>query len=166
MLSIFYRFVFLVLIIQNIETTDIEHSGDNPDEQLLLSSDLITSKTQFNNEHPKFIHLENKITVNNLLKNDINDFLGLIPSKEIKEKILEYYRTDKDVQQIYDYMNSKEFKTLRKNILEICEVKDFINYLDIIGLSIKEIYNKIDNLFKFSKSKPSTNKLRRYIIYI
>lgn len=85
------------------------------------------------------------------LNDDVNDFVDLIPKAEIKAKIEEYYRNDMDVQHIFEYMHGKEFLELRKNIMELSDVKDTIQYLNKNGLNVKSVLRKIDHRLGISK---------------
>lgn len=85
------------------------------------------------------------------LNDDVNEFVELIPKTEIKAKIEEYYHNDMDVQHIFEYMHGKEFLELRKNILELADVKDTIQYLNKNGLNIKSVLRKLDHRLGISK---------------
>lgn len=85
------------------------------------------------------------------LNDDVNDFVDLIPKMEIKSKIEEYYRNDMDVQHIFEYMHGKEFLELRKNILELPDVKETIQYLNKHGLNVKSVVRKLDHRLGVSK---------------
>lgn len=85
------------------------------------------------------------------LNDDVNDFVDLIPKAEVKAKIEEYYRNDVDVQHIFEYMHGKEFLELRKNILELPDVKDAFQYLNKNGLNVKSVIRKLDHRLGISK---------------
>lgn len=85
------------------------------------------------------------------LNDDINDFIDLIPKMEIKTKIEEYYRNDMDVQHVFEYMHGKEFLELKKNILELIDVKETLQYLNKNGLNVKAVVRKIDHRLGISK---------------
>lgn len=85
------------------------------------------------------------------LNDDVNEFVDLVPKAEVKAKIEEYYRNDMDVQHIFEYMHGKEFLELRKNILELADVKDTIQYLNKHGLNIKSVLRKLDHRLSISK---------------
>lgn len=87
------------------------------------------------------------------LNDDVNDFVDLIPKAEVKAKIEEYYRNDVDVQHIFEYMHGKEFLELRKNILELSDVKDAFQYLNKNGLNVKSVIRKLDHRLGISKMR-------------
>lgn len=85
------------------------------------------------------------------LNDDVNDFVDLIPKAEVKAKIEEYYNNDVDVQHVFEYMHGKEFLELRKNILELSDVKDAFQYLNKNGLNVKSVIRKLDHRLGISK---------------
>lgn len=85
------------------------------------------------------------------LNDDVNDFIDLVPKVEIKTKIEEYYRNDIDVQHIFEYMHGKEFLELRKNVLELADVKETLQYLNKNGLNVKSLIRKLDHRLGVSK---------------
>lgn len=85
------------------------------------------------------------------LNDDVNDFIELVPKAEIKAKIEEYYKNDMDVQHIFEYMHGKEFLELRKNILELTDVKETLQYLNKNGLNVKSVFRKLDHRLGISK---------------
>lgn len=85
------------------------------------------------------------------LNDDVTDFIELVPKAEIKSKIEEYYRNDMDVQHIFEYMHGKEFLELRKNILEMVDVKETLQYLNKNGLNAKSLIRKLDHRLGVSK---------------
>lgn len=85
------------------------------------------------------------------LNDDVNDFVDLIPKAEVKAKIEEYFNNDVDVQHVFEYMHGKEFLELRKNILELSDVKDAFQYLNKNGLNVKSVVRKLDHRLGISK---------------
>lgn len=90
------------------------------------------------------------------LNEDVNDFIELIPKAEIKSKIEEYYKNDMDVQHIFEYVHGKEFQELRRNILDMADVKDILQYLNRNGLNVKGVIRKVDNRLGISKIRPNS----------
>lgn len=90
------------------------------------------------------------------LSEDVNDFIEIIPKSEIKAKIEEYYRNDMDTQQIFEFMHGKEFQELRRNVLDLADVKDILQYLNRNGMNVKGIIRKIDNRLGISKIRPTS----------
>lgn len=85
------------------------------------------------------------------LNDDVNDFIELVPKVEVKAKIEEFYRNDMDVQHIFEYMHGKEFLELRKNILDLPDVKETLQYLNKNGLNVKSVFRKLDHRLGVSK---------------
>lgn len=135
---------------------DFDHSGDYPPEENPHEQSIIM-KIKTNEQHPHHHH-QHTSHINNKLQNDINEFIDLIPIAEVKKKLLEYYKNDRDVQLIYDYVNGKEFQAMKKKLLDVREIKEFQQYLNDIGMNIKEIFHKLDNLLGMSKMKPPPNR--------
>lgn len=90
------------------------------------------------------------------LNEDVNDFIEIIPKSEIKAKIEEYYRNDMDTQHIFEFMHSKECQELRRNILDMADVKDILQYLNRNGMNIKGVVRKVDNRLGISKIRPTS----------
>lgn len=126
-------------------TEDFDHSGDYVPEEIV------------EHRHPAYITIKFDET-GNTLQSNINEFIELIPVTEVKKKLMEYYRNDRDVQQIYDYANGKDFLAMKKRLLDVREIKDFQQYLNAVGLNIKEILHKLDTLLGISKMKPPPNR--------
>lgn len=87
------------------------------------------------------------------LQSDLNDFLELIPTDDIKEKFDEYYRNDMDIQHIYEYLSSKEFYELRKYVLDMQDVKEVLQYLHRKGFNVKLLVRKVGHRLGFNKMK-------------
>lgn len=85
------------------------------------------------------------------LNDDVNDFIDLVPKVEVKAKIEEFYRNDMDVQHVFEYMHGKEFLELRKNILDLPDVKETLQYLNKNGLNVKSVFRKLDHRLGVSK---------------
>ncbi|XP_055690490.1 uncharacterized protein LOC129793967 isoform X2 [Lutzomyia longipalpis] len=77
------------------------------------------------------------------LKQDIDDFLDLIPKEEIQNLTRKYYFGDSEVRFAYEYCQSDEFLALREKILNLPEVRDFLKYLNDSGLNLVELVNKL-----------------------
>lgn len=88
------------------------------------------------------------------LQIDLNDFLELLPTDEIKEKIEEYYRNDMDVQHIFEYLSSKEFHELRKYLLDMQDVKEVLQYLNRKGFNVKLLIRKVGHRLGITKMRP------------
>lgn len=90
------------------------------------------------------------------LNDDVNDFIELIPKAEIKAKLEEYYRNDMDVQHIFEYVHGKEFHELRRNLLELADVKELLHHLSRNGLNVKGVVRRVDNRLGISKIRPNS----------
>lgn len=154
-------FTVIYLTIGVVITTpiheDFDHSGDYPPDIINDNNpeQSFVMKIKIDDQHHHHHHQSNN---SNNLQNDINEFIDLIPITEVKKKLLEYYKNDRDVQQIYDYGNGKEFLAMKKRLLDVKEINEFQQYLNDIGLNIKEIFHKLDNLLGISKMKPPSNR--------
>lgn len=147
-ITVFSTFVSTTPILDD----DFDHSGDYPPDEI-----------HHNNPQQQPIYMkikpeEKQQHHSHNLHSDINEFIELIPINDVKKKLLEYYKNDRDVQQIYDYANGKEFLTMKKRLFDVREIKEFQQYLNDIGLNIKEIFHRLDNLLGISKMKPLPNR--------
>uniref|UniRef100_A0A1L8DR69 Putative microvillar protein with insect allergen related repeat n=1 Tax=Nyssomyia neivai TaxID=330878 RepID=A0A1L8DR69_9DIPT len=77
------------------------------------------------------------------LKQDIDDFVDLIPKEEIQNLTRNYFFGDSEVRFAYEYCQSEEFHALREKIVNLPEVKDFLVYLNDSGLNLVELVNKL-----------------------
>ncbi|XP_059615415.1 uncharacterized protein LOC132260981 [Phlebotomus argentipes] len=99
--------------------------------------------------HPKLGHgaPESREEVKNPgkfdLRQDIDDFLDLIPKEEVKNLTRRYYFGDQEVRFAYEYCQSEEFLALREKILNLPEVTDFLKYLNESELNLVELVNKL-----------------------
>lgn len=138
----------------NVEVPDLSEKSNEDDVTKAIA-----------NQHQRQINKQQKLT-NNAgiqrpltkakqrkadLNDDVNDFIDLVPKIEIKAKIEEYYRNDMDIQHIFEYMHGKEFLELRKNILELSDVKETLQYLNKNGLNVKSLIRKLDHRLGVSK---------------
>lgn len=89
------------------------------------------------------------------LQSNINEFIELMPTLEVKAKITEYYKNDADVQHIFNYANGKEFWSMKKSLCDVREVKELEAFFTKIGINIKESLHKFDDLLGISKMKQS-----------
>lgn len=89
------------------------------------------------------------------LQLNINEFIELMPTLEVKAKIAEYYKNDADVQHIFNYANGKEFWSMKKSLCDVREVKELEAFFTKIGINIKETLHKFDDLLGISKMKQS-----------
>lgn len=159
----FLAFIHLIMFTATAAIDDgiseYEQSGDFPSEDLInqFTMSLMKTKPPPPVAIPQQHHHDKLQFQSNLLK-DIQDFIDLIPVPDVRAKIQEFYRNDRDVQQIYDYVNGKEFLSIKKKLLDVREVREFLNYLNGIGLNIKEILHRVDGLMGISKLKPPSNR--------
>lgn len=171
-----HQFLFLLIVTltasvfsYKLYPDDIDHSGDSDlgklsivekDEQTKRTIDDETIMKLFSTKYQKVKHVQNvnKSDINR----DVNDFIDLIPTTEVRAKLDEYYRNDMDVQHIVEYFNSKEFLEFRKNIFDLHDIVDLLQYLNADGLNVKSIFKKVDDRLDISKMKPYLNENNKY----
>lgn len=136
----------------NVEIPDLSEKSNEDDVTKAFASQQQRQrnkqqKTTNNAQRPLTKAKQRKADLND----DVNDFIDLVPKAEIKAKIEEYYRNDVDVQHVFEYMHGKEFLELRKNILELADVKETLQYLNKNGLNVKSLIRKLDHRLGVSK---------------
>lgn len=149
---------------------DIEQSGDfdishdlhkklsDQVQQKVNKQEIIKSVSNQQKQFSKMQKLssEDSKSKQTNLNEDVNDFIELIPKSEVKAKIEEYYRNDMDTHHIFEFMHSKELQELRRNVLDMAEVKDILQYLNRNGMNIKSVVRKVDNRLGISKIRPTS----------
>ncbi|XP_008208307.1 uncharacterized protein LOC100115024 [Nasonia vitripennis] len=91
------------------------------------------------------------------LKDDLNEFLALIPVEKIKDIFFKYLTEDEDFAEAVDYLLSNEFKSLVVEIESQPEVLSILKYLQESGLNAYEFVNKINSILGIDNITP-----RRY----
>ncbi|XP_031633160.1 protein G12 isoform X2 [Contarinia nasturtii] len=135
----------------NAEIPDLSEKSNEDEITKTFANQQQRQMKQQNAQRPQTKAKQRKADLND----DVNDFIELVPKAEIKAKIEEYYRNDMDVQHIFEYMHGKEFIELRKNILELPDVKETLQYLNKNGLNAKSLIRKLDHRLGVSKIRSS-----------
>lgn len=79
------------------------------------------------------------------LRQDIDDFLALIPKDKIRE-IYVKYQGDPDIQKVVAYLKSKDFAAVAHIVAGVDEVKDLVNYLESKDIHVVALLNKLADL--------------------
>uniref|UniRef100_A0A6V7I5S7 Protein G12 n=1 Tax=Bracon brevicornis TaxID=1563983 RepID=A0A6V7I5S7_9HYME len=80
------------------------------------------------------------------LEDDLADFVALIPKEEALELLYQYLDQDKEVQEVLEYVESAEFRTLVKMVENIDDVINFYDYLQESGLDVYAAVNALHEL--------------------
>lgn len=82
---------------------------------------------------------------------EVQDFLDIIPQDEIVKITLQYCNEDAEFKAMIEYFKSEEFKQLAKEVQNLPEVKDLMEYIYCAGL---EVYQIVDEINKWLKILP------------
>ncbi|XP_034180981.1 uncharacterized protein LOC117604709 [Osmia lignaria lignaria] len=96
-------------------------------------------------------------TGSGVLANEIQEFVDLVPTKEIMNIVLRYIATDVDVQAVLKFVHSAEFKQLVIEIEAMSEIRNIMNYIQTNGLDIYQIVNHINKYLDLDSLVPPTN---------
>ncbi|XP_043482077.1 uncharacterized protein LOC122511091 isoform X2 [Leptopilina heterotoma] len=88
------------------------------------------------------------------LKEDLQEFLALVPQKQIEDLVMEYLASDADFQEAVEYMMSNDFKKLVLEIENIKDVKMFIKYLNDAGLDVYSLLNQLHDFLGLDHMVP------------
>ncbi|XP_055542721.1 protein G12-like [Wyeomyia smithii] len=88
------------------------------------------------------------------LKEDFEDFLALAPVDELTKLALDHYLHDKEVQDVFAYLQGKEFSTVWDQFFALNEVKDLLNYLEDAGLPVYDALNYVADFLGLHHVKP------------
>uniref|UniRef100_A0A1L8DR13 Putative microvillar protein with insect allergen related repeat n=1 Tax=Nyssomyia neivai TaxID=330878 RepID=A0A1L8DR13_9DIPT len=80
------------------------------------------------------------------LQEDLQEFADLIPQKEIIGVVLTYIVTDKEVQNIFNYVQTQEFKNLYGAAIRTDAVRELVELLESYGLQVRQAVNQISSL--------------------
>lgn len=80
------------------------------------------------------------------LSGELKDFLKLVDLTAIKELALEYFSNDEEVQEVFFYLGSDEFRDLALTFQGMREVKDLYAFLDQAGLDVYRIIDKVHEI--------------------
>ena len=92
--------------------------------------------------------------VHTTLQSDINEFIDLIPSNEVRNTLQDFYKNDEDVEFVINYLNGNELWTSKKNLFDGREVRELERFFSNIGLNVKETWHKIDDVLGITKLRP------------
>lgn len=132
-----------------ISGDDFEHSGDympTPPPRTHFRAAMDGIRT--NRFHTK----------DNNLRQDINQFILLVPVDEVKYTLVHFYRNDREVQAIYDLLMDKEHKIMRQRIMHNDYVKDVLHYFAGVGFDIKDLLNKMESLLDLEALKSTVQR--------
>lgn len=99
-------------------------------------------------------------TGNGALADELQKFVDLIPIKEIIEIVHRYKAEDIEFQQVLEYFQSYEFKTLITEIESISEWIHILNYAQSAGLDAYYLVNKVNEYLHLSPLKPNSRATR------
>ncbi|XP_035728680.1 uncharacterized protein LOC118444480 [Vespa mandarinia] len=91
---------------------------------------------------------------NSELKKDLQEFVDLVPVKEIKKLLLEYTTTDAEVMRGAAYAQSEEFKSMVRKVNAMPEYIDLLNYIYRAGVDIYYYVNRILRHIGVDELKP------------
>uniref|UniRef100_U5EMJ5 Putative secreted protein n=1 Tax=Corethrella appendiculata TaxID=1370023 RepID=U5EMJ5_9DIPT len=93
------------------------------------------------------------------LNEDLEDFMKLVPVDKITKLAVEYFTTDKEVQDAFKYLQGKEFASVWDQFFALKQVKDLLKYLNGAGLDVYTFLNEVADLFGVAHVKPSVRSL-------
>ncbi|XP_001661186.2 protein G12 [Aedes aegypti] len=89
------------------------------------------------------------------LQDDFSEFVELLPFDEIVDVTINYFLTDKDVQQALQYLLGPEFSAIWDQVFALKEVRDVLDYLEEAGVEAYAFFNDIAALLGLSQIKPA-----------
>lgn len=99
--------------------------------------------------------------VNEALKKDLKEFAALVPRKKIAKIVIKYSLDDKDFKRVIKYIKSNDFYKLFKNVEATKEMKQFLDFLNSIGLDVHKwikVFHKIIGMGKIEIEYYSTSR--------
>ncbi|GFG28203.1 hypothetical protein Cfor_06522, partial [Coptotermes formosanus] len=88
------------------------------------------------------------------LQDDLNDFLALVPTDRVLEIALDYLSNDKEVQEFVIYIQSEEFLKIHRTVEDLKEYKDFVRFINELGVDVYAIINKIHEILGLPPFEP------------
>ncbi|XP_062551701.1 protein G12-like [Armigeres subalbatus] len=83
------------------------------------------------------------------LKEDLHDFVELLPKDELAELAFHYFTVDQEFEDAFIYLKGEEFSVVWDEFFGVQVVKDVLNYLQDAGLNVYGVLNMIaDHLEK------------------
>lgn len=86
------------------------------------------------------------------LREDIDEFLELVPRDKIEDLFYDYLAEDEDFGEALDYLMSDDFKALATEIGSMPEVIDLVNYLQESGLDAYGFIEKVKRALGFDSA--------------
>ncbi|CAD6240056.1 GSCOCG00002481001-RA-CDS, partial [Cotesia congregata] len=103
-------------------------------------ADLLS--TVFGLEFPSNIDLH-QTRAKRSLRDDLDDFVRLLPLQEIEKVVVLYVEHDEEVKSVIEYVQSEEFVELVREVESIEDVIRFYDYLHESGLNVYDLINKL-----------------------
>ena len=88
------------------------------------------------------------------LYKDIQDFIDMLPQKEIFATTLEYFSDDAEFQAMVEYFQSEGFKKLVQDVEALPEIKELMDYIHYAGIDIYQIVNMMNDLLGLGHLTP------------
>ncbi|XP_019551111.3 protein G12-like [Aedes albopictus] len=89
------------------------------------------------------------------LKDDLQDFVNLLPVDKLTDLVVRYFTTDKEFQEAFAYLQGQEFAAVWDQFFALKEVKDVLNYLEGAGLEVYDLLNQVADFLGVSHVKPT-----------
>uniref|UniRef100_A0A1L8DRE9 Putative microvillar protein with insect allergen related repeat n=1 Tax=Nyssomyia neivai TaxID=330878 RepID=A0A1L8DRE9_9DIPT len=89
------------------------------------------------------------------LDQDFQDFLELVPLEDIIKVALDYLTNDKEFQQAFAYLQSKDFAKVWEGVFKLKDVKDCLKFLQNAGLDVYDLLNQLGGLLNLPPVKPT-----------
>lgn len=93
------------------------------------------------------------------LYKDIQEFLDLLPTDQMLEICVNYLSDDAEVQNAFQFLQSKEFKDLVLQVEALSEIRTLMNYIHNAGIDIYKIVNALNNWLGIPPLTPPKDNL-------
>ncbi|XP_062551704.1 protein G12-like isoform X2 [Armigeres subalbatus] len=77
------------------------------------------------------------------LKEDLLEFVDLLPLDELTDLVVRYITSDKEFQKAFLYLQGEEFSAVWDQFFAVKEVKDVLNHVQDTGLQVYELLNEV-----------------------
>ncbi|GAB0091781.1 hypothetical protein DMENIID0001_066620 [Sergentomyia squamirostris] len=91
---------------------------------------------------------------NRNLEPHLQDFLDLLPLDQILRVATDYLGSDKEVQEVFAYVQSKDFAQLYEKTFNLKEVKAVLNFLTAAGVDVYNYLNQLGGLLGLPQIHP------------
>ncbi|XP_055704408.1 uncharacterized protein LOC129802527 [Phlebotomus papatasi] len=98
------------------------------------------------------------------LHQDLQDFADLIPTNQVIGIVLSYIITDREVQELYGYARSDEFKKLYERAITSEAVHDLVLLLESYNLPVIQTVNQIASLLSLPEYEPRNEDVINYLV--